>query len=60
MCDYGQVLGADLPLATEVLSGAVTDSLIESCDAGGECNAVLEETAMNGDNLSGAACWAGP
>jgi len=49
-CYYARVLDADLPLAIDVLSDMVTDSLIEPRDVDGERNVVLEEIAMNEDD----------
>jgi predicted Zn-dependent peptidase len=49
-CYYARVLDADLPLAIDVLSDMVTDSLIESKDVDAERNVVLEEIAMNEDD----------
>src|ERR1700727_587012 len=46
-CYYARVLDADLPLAIDVLSDMVTDSLIEPKDVDAERNVVLEEIAMN-------------
>ena len=46
-CYYARVLDADLPLAIDVLSDMVTDSLIEPRDVDGERNVVLEEIAVN-------------
>src|SRR5579863_7249757 len=51
-CYYARVLDADLPLAIDVLSDMVTDSLIEPKDVDGERNVVLEEIAMNEDDPS--------
>jgi len=49
-CYYARVLDADLPLAIDVLSDMVTDSLIEAKDVDAERNVVLEEIAMNEDD----------
>src|ERR1700723_760534 len=49
-CYYARVLDADLPLAIDVLSDMVTDSLIEPKDVDAERNVVLEEIAMNEDD----------
>jgi predicted Zn-dependent peptidase len=51
-CYYARVLDADLPLAIDVLSDMVTDSLIEPRDVDAERNVVLEEIAMNEDDPS--------
>jgi predicted Zn-dependent peptidase len=51
-CYYARVLDADLPLAIDVLSDMVTDSLIEPKDVDAERNVVLEEIAMNEDEPS--------
>src|ERR1700722_15438372 len=48
-CFYARVLDADLPLAIDVLSDMVTDSLIEPKDVDAERNVGLEEIAMNED-----------
>src|ERR1700733_2222582 len=44
-CYYARVLDADLPLAIDVLSDMVTDSLITPKDVDAERNVVLEEIA---------------
>jgi len=49
-CYYARVLDADLPLAIDVLSDMVSDSLIEPKDVDAERNVVLEEIAMNEDD----------
>src|SRR6202166_300780 len=49
-CYYARVLDADLPLAIDVLSDMVSDSLIEPRDVDAERNVVLEEIAMNEDD----------
>ena len=49
-CYYARVLDADLPLAIDVLSDMVTDSLIEPRDVDAERNVVPEEIAMNEDD----------
>jgi predicted Zn-dependent peptidase len=49
-CYYARVLDADLPLAIDVLSDMVIDSLIEPKDVDAERNVVLEEIAMNEDD----------
>ena len=49
-CYYARVLDADLPLAIDVLSDMVTDSVIEPKDVDAERNVVLEEIAMNEDD----------
>src|SRR6201992_864114 len=51
-CYYARVLDADLPLAIDVLSDMVTNSLIEPKDVDAERNVVLEEIAMNEDDPS--------
>src|SRR6266487_253621 len=51
-CYYARVLDADLPLAIDVLSDMVTDSLLESRDVDAERNVILEEIAMNDDEPS--------
>jgi predicted Zn-dependent peptidase len=51
-CYYARVLDADLPLAIDVLSDMVVDSLIEPRDVDAERNVVLEEIAMNEDDPS--------
>src|ERR1700723_196928 len=52
-CYYARVLDADLPLAIDVLSDMVTDSLIEPKDVDAERNVVVEESARDED-LPGA------
>jgi predicted Zn-dependent peptidase len=49
-CYYARVLDADLPLAIDILSDMVSDSLIESKDVDAERDVVLEEIAMNEDD----------
>jgi predicted Zn-dependent peptidase len=49
-CYYARVLDADLPLAIDVLSDMVANSLIEPKDVDAERNVVLEEIAMNEDD----------
>jgi predicted Zn-dependent peptidase len=49
-CYYARVLDADLPLAIDILSDMVSDSLIEPKDVDAERNVVLEEIAMNEDD----------
>src|SRR5947209_9408520 len=49
---YARVLDADLPLAVDVLSDMVTNSLIAPKDVDAERNVVLEEIAMNDDDPS--------
>jgi predicted Zn-dependent peptidase len=51
-CYYARVLDADLPLAIDVLSDMVTDSLLELRDVDAERNVILEEIAMNDDEPS--------
>src|SRR5215831_11826970 len=51
-CYYARVLDADLPLAIDVLSDMVTDSLVEPRDVDAERNVILEEIAMNEDEPS--------
>jgi predicted Zn-dependent peptidase len=51
-CYYARVLDADLPLAIDVLSDMVSDSLIEPKDVDAERDVVLEEIAMNEDDPS--------
>src|SRR5215470_1768641 len=51
-CYYARVLDADLPLAIDVLSDMVTDSLLEPRDVDAERNVILEEIAMNDDEPS--------
>src|ERR1700684_234422 len=51
-CYYARVLDADLPLAIDVLSDMVTDSLIEQKDVDAERGVILEEIAMNEDDPS--------
>jgi predicted Zn-dependent peptidase len=49
-CYYARVLDADLPLAVDVLSDMVTNSLIEPKDVDAERGVILEEIAMNDDD----------
>src|ERR1700684_2658146 len=49
-CYYARGLDADLPLAIDILSDMVTDSLIEPKDVDAERGVVLEEIAMNEDD----------
>jgi predicted Zn-dependent peptidase len=49
-CYYARVLDADLPLAIDVLSDMVTDSLIEPKEVDAERGVILEEIAMNEDD----------
>jgi predicted Zn-dependent peptidase len=51
-CYYARVLDADLPLAIDVLSDMVTNSLIEPKDVDAERGVILEEIAMNDDDPS--------
>jgi len=51
-CYYARVLDADLPLAIDVLSDMVTNSLIEPRDVDAERGVILEEIAMNDDDPS--------
>ena len=54
-CYYARVLDADLPLAIDVLSDMVTDSLIAPQDVDAERGVILEEIAMNDDEPSDTA-----
>src|SRR5450631_1549991 len=49
-CYYARVLDADLPLAADILSDMVTNSLISPQDVDAERGVVLEEIAMNDDD----------
>ncbi len=49
-CYYARVLDADLPLAIDILSDMVTNSVISPQDVDAERNVVLEEIAMNDDD----------
>jgi predicted Zn-dependent peptidase len=49
-CYYARVLDQDLPLAIDVLSDMVTNSLIEPKDVDAERGVILEEIAMNDDD----------
>jgi predicted Zn-dependent peptidase len=49
-CYYARVLDADLPLAVDVLSDMVLDSLIRPEDVDAERGVVLEEIAMHEDD----------
>lgn len=48
-CYYGRVLDRDLPMAAEVLSDMIRDSLITPADIEAERNVILEELAMHED-----------
>jgi len=48
-CYYGRVLDKDLPMAAEVLSDMIRDSLIAPGDIEAERNVILEELAMHED-----------
>jgi predicted Zn-dependent peptidase len=49
-CYYARVLDEDLPLAIDVLSDMVTNSLIEAKEVDAERGVILEEIAMNEDD----------
>src|SRR5581483_2951820 len=49
-CYYARVLDADVPLAIDILSDMVTNSLIEPKDVDAERGVILEEIAMNEDD----------
>lgn len=49
-CYYARVLDADVPLAIDILSDMVTNSLIEPKDVDAERGVILEEIAMNDDD----------
>ncbi|MEZ5116340.1 MAG: pitrilysin family protein [Candidatus Nanopelagicales bacterium] len=49
-CFYARVLGEDLPLAVDVVSDMVTDSLILPSDVESERGVILEEIAMHDDD----------
>jgi predicted Zn-dependent peptidase len=51
-CYYARVLDADLPLAIDVLSDMVSNSLLEHRDVDAERGVILEEIAMNDDDPS--------
>jgi predicted Zn-dependent peptidase len=51
-CYYARVLDADLPLAIDVLSDMVTNSLVTPKDVDAERGVILEEIAMNDDDPS--------
>jgi predicted Zn-dependent peptidase len=51
-CYYARVLDSDLPLAIDVLSDMVTNSVIASQDVDAERGVILEEIAMNEDDPS--------
>src|SRR6202789_2317115 len=51
-CYYARVLDADLPLAIDVLSDMVTDSLIQPKDVDAKRGVILEEIAMHDDDPS--------
>ncbi len=48
-CYYGRVLDKDLPMAAEVLSDMIQNSLITTSDIEAERNVILEELAMHED-----------
>jgi predicted Zn-dependent peptidase len=48
-CYYGRVLDKDLPMAAEVLSDMIQNSLIAPSDIEAERNVILEELAMHED-----------
>ncbi len=48
-CYYGRVLDKDLPMAAEVLSDMIQNSLIAAGDIEAERNVILEELAMHED-----------
>ncbi|HYN99869.1 MAG TPA: pitrilysin family protein, partial [Actinomycetota bacterium] len=48
-CYYGRVLDKDLPMAAEVLSDMIQNSVIASSDIEAERNVILEELAMHED-----------
>lgn len=54
-CYYARVLDADAPLAIDVLSDMVTDSVIAAKDVDAERGVVLEEIAMNDDDPADTA-----
>jgi predicted Zn-dependent peptidase len=54
-CYYARVLDADLPLAIDVLSEMVTDSLLEASEVDAERSVILEEIAMTDDDPSDTA-----
>lgn len=49
-CFYARVLDTDLPLAVDVLTDAVTSSLVRSADVVAERGVILEEIAMHDDD----------
>jgi predicted Zn-dependent peptidase len=51
-CYYARVLDSDLPLAIDVLSDMVNNSVIASQDVDAERGVILEEIAMNEDDPS--------
>ncbi len=54
-CYYARVLDADLPLAIDVLSDMVTESLLEPSEVEAERAVILEEIAMTDDDHSDTA-----
>ncbi|HYK33100.1 MAG TPA: pitrilysin family protein [Streptosporangiaceae bacterium] len=54
-CYYARVLDDDLPLAIDVLSNMVTDSLLDPNEVEAERAVILEEIAMTEDDSSDAA-----
>ncbi|MCO5992325.1 M16 family metallopeptidase [Actinoallomurus rhizosphaericola] len=53
-CYYARVLDSDMPLAIDVVSDMVTDSLIEPQDVDAERGVILEEIAMHDDDPTDA------
>ena len=51
-CYYARVLDADLPLAVDVVSDMVIDSVIAAKEVDAERGVILEEIAMNDDDPS--------
>ncbi|MCO5966776.1 M16 family metallopeptidase [Actinoallomurus soli] len=53
-CYYARVLDSDMPLAIDVVSDMVTNSLIEPQDVDAERGVILEEIAMHDDDPTDA------
>jgi predicted Zn-dependent peptidase len=54
-CYYARVLDADLPLAIDVLSDMMTESLLDPAEIEAERTVILEEIAMNDDDAADTA-----
>lgn len=54
-CYYARVLDKDLPIAVEIISDMVTNSLIRKADVDQERHVILEEIAMRDDDQADSA-----